>query len=98
MKICCGGAVLDELAQVEEGGVVGDADRLLHVVRHDHDRVVLLELVDQLLDLRGGDGVERRGRLVHQQHLGLDGERARDAQALLLAAGEADGAARRGGP
>ena len=43
----------------------------------------------QLLDLRGGDRVERRGRLVHQQHLGLDGERARDAQALLLAAREA---------
>ena len=34
-------------------------------------------------------GIERRGRLVHQQHLGLHRQRARDAEALLLAAGEA---------
>ncbi len=80
---------LDELAQVEERRVVGDARRLLHVVGDDDDRVVLVELVDQLLDVRGGDRIERRGRLVHQQHLGLDGERARDAEALLLAAREA---------
>ncbi len=43
---------------------------------------------DQLLDRRGGDRVERRARLVEQQHLGLGGERPRDAQPLLLAAGE----------
>ena len=33
--------------------------------------------------------VERRAGLVHQQHLRLDGGRASDAEALLLAAGEA---------
>ena len=32
--------------------------------------------------------VERAERLVHQQHLGIDRERARDADALLHAAGE----------
>ena len=48
----------------------------------------LLELVDQVLDARRRDRVERRGRLVHQDHVRLDGERARDAEALLLAAGE----------
>jgi hypothetical protein len=51
-----GGPDLDELAQVEERGVVRDASRLLHGVGHDDDRVLLLELVDQLLDLGGGDG------------------------------------------
>ena len=35
------------------------------------------------------DRVERRARLVHEDHLGLDGDGAGDAQALLLAAGEA---------
>src|SRR6185312_8474361 len=86
------GAVLDELAEIEERREVADADRLLHVVGDDDDRVQLLELVDELLDLGGGDGIERRGRLVHEQHLRLDGERARDAQALLLSARQADGA------
>ena len=40
----------------------------------------------------GRDRVERRGRLVEQQHVGLDRDRAGDAEALLLAAGEAEGA------
>src|SRR5450432_360246 len=82
---------LDELTHVEEGGVVGDARRLLHVVRHDDDRIVGRDLVDELLDVRRRDGVQRRGRLVHEQHLGLDGERARDAEALLLTARQAEG-------
>ena len=72
----------------EERGDVRDARRLLHVVRHDDDRVVRLELVDQLLDALRGDRIERRRRLVHQQDLRLDGQRAGDAQPLLLAAGE----------
>src|SRR3990172_2919176 len=59
-----GRRVLDELAQVEEGGHVGDARGLLHVVGDDHDREPLGELVDELLDLGGGDGVERRAGLV----------------------------------
>ena len=78
-----------ELAAIEEAGVVRDARRLLHVVRDDDDRVVLLELEDQLLDLLRGDRVERGAGLVHQQHLGLVGQRARDAEPLLLAAREA---------
>ena len=70
--------------------VVGHARGLLHVVGDDHDRYARLELVDQLLDLQRRDRVERRARLVHQDHLGLDRERARDAQPLLLAAGQPD--------
>ena len=42
---------------------------------------VLLELAARLL-------VDRRERLVHQQHVGVDRERARQADALAHAAGE----------
>jgi len=65
---------------------IGDARGLLHIVRDDHDRDAPLELRDQLLDLQRRDRIERRARLVHQDHLRLDGERAGDAQPLLLAA------------
>src|SRR5918999_1377730 len=34
----------------EEGGHVRDARGLLHVVRHDHDRVLALQVVHQVLD------------------------------------------------
>ena len=34
--------------------------------------------------------IQGRGGLVEQQHLGLDGQRAGDAQTLLLAAGQPD--------
>ena len=78
------------LAEVHEGRVVGHARGLLHVVGHDDDRVVGLQLVDQLLDLGGRDRVEGRGRLVEQDHLRLDGDGAGDAQALLLPAREAE--------
>ena len=51
--------------------------------------VPLFELHRQLLDLRGGDRVERAGGLVHQQHVRLHGQRPRDAQPLLLTARQA---------
>jgi hypothetical protein len=84
-----GQVALDQLALVEERRVAGDPGRLLHVVSDDHDGVPLLELVNELFDADGGDRVEGRAGLVHQQHLGLEGERAGDAESLLLAAGQA---------
>ena len=50
-----------------------------------------LELEDQVFDFGGGDGIERGAGLVEQQHFRIHGQRARDAQPLLLAAGEAVG-------
>ena len=50
--------------------------------------------LDQVLDLAGGDGVEGRAGLVHQQHLGLGGDGPGDAQPLLLAAGQAEARSR----
>src|ERR687891_2303409 len=75
----------------EEGRRVGHAGGLLHVVSDDHDRVLALEVHHQVLDLARGDRVERRAGLVHEDHVGLDGEAARDAEPLLLAARHAEG-------
>src|SRR5688572_9217456 len=63
-----------------------DTRGLLHVVRHDQDRHLVLEFADQLLDRTGGDRVERRGRFVEQDDLRVGGQRTRDAQPLLMAA------------
>jgi hypothetical protein len=58
-------------------------------MRDDNDGVVELELLDQLLDLCRRNRIERRTGLIEQDHLWPHGDGARDAQALLLAAGEA---------
>src|SRR3954453_13368260 len=81
---------LHELAGEHERGLVRHARGLLHVVGDDHDRVALLELEHELLDLQRGDRIQGRGGLVHDDHLGFDRDRAGDAQALLLTSGEPD--------
>src|SRR5207342_622709 len=58
-----GRSVFDQVAQVHEGGEVGDARGLLHVVGDDRDRVVLLQFLDQLLDTAGRNRIERGSRL-----------------------------------
>src|SRR5882724_4183980 len=68
-----GSIILDEPPQHEKRGAVRHARRLLHIVRHDRDRVALLELIDELLDLLRRDRVEGRGGLVHQNHFRFDG-------------------------
>ena len=67
---------------------VGEQDRLIHVVR-DHERgLPRVRHQAQHLVLQGAAGqrVERAERLVHEQQLRPDGERAGDADALLHAA------------
>src|SRR5579883_856525 len=86
--------VFDQLTQIEERSVVRDARGLLHVVSDDDDRVAIGQLVDQLFHFGGGNGVQCRAGLVHEQHFGLEGERAGHAEPLLLAAGEAGAGAR----
>src|SRR5882724_1185969 len=88
-KHLAGRAEFDQLAEIHEGREIGDARGLLHVVGHDHDRVVGLQLVDQFLDLGGRDRIKRRAWFVEQDHLGLDRDGTRDAQPLLLTAGQA---------
>ena len=74
---------------MEEGGFLRHARGLGHRVGDDDDAIILAHLVDQAFDLGGGDRIERRARLVHQDHIGIDRHRARDHQTLLLAPGQA---------
>src|SRR6202453_4285095 len=82
----------DQLAEIHEGGLVGDARGLLHIVGDDRDGVVLRQLLDQLLDLGSRNRIERRTGLVEQDHLGPHRDGAGDAEPLLLAAGQAEAA------
>src|SRR4029078_7764215 len=75
---------LDDFPVIQEHGFIGNPRRLLHVVRDDHDRQVLFELVDQVFNMRRGGGVEGRRGLVEQQQLRRRGQGARDAQPRLL--------------
>ena len=69
---------------------VAEAERLVHVMRHEHDRgaEAALDVEQVLLRLGADDRIERTERLVHQQHRRFGGQRARHPDALLLAAGE----------
>src|SRR5437588_4831395 len=81
-------AELDELADEQEGGEIADAGGLLHVVGNGHDGAKVLQLHKKLFDLGGADGIERGAGLVEQQDFRVNRQRARNAQALLLPAGE----------
>src|ERR1700733_9455849 len=80
---------LDQLAVEKEAGVLGDSRGLLHVVGDDHNRVLRLELKNQIFDLRRGHRIKSRGGLVHQHHFRIHSQGARNAEALLLTAGKA---------
>src|ERR1700722_11449770 len=80
---------LDELTQVHERGDVRDAGGLLEIVGDDGNTVFLTQTLQGLLDPQCRDRIERRGGLVEQDHFRLQGDGARDTQALLLTAGEA---------
>src|SRR5579862_2714857 len=86
-----GAVELDQAAEQEKARVIGDARRLLHIVRHDNDGATVLKLEDEILDLCRGDGVERGARFVEQQNFRIYRQGAGDAQTLLLAAGESIG-------
>src|SRR3989304_923442 len=85
-----GDAELDEFANVHVGSVVRHARGLLHVVGNDQYGHLLLQFVDQFLDARRGNGVQRRGRLVEKQDLGFGCQGARAAPPLPLPAGEVE--------
>ena len=89
-------------AAVHDRDAVGHRERLLLVVRHvdERDADVALDALQLDLQLLAQLQVERAERLVEQQHGGAVDERARERDALLLAARElarlALGLARRG--
>ena len=57
-------------------------------MRHDDDRIGLLELADQFLHLQSGDRVESGTWFIHQQDLRLVRYCPCDAEPLLLSSRE----------
>src|SRR5262245_46754334 len=78
-------AGFDNLAEIHEGRVIADARGLVHVVRHDDNGETPLQLVDQLFDSSGRDGIKIGARFIHEHDFGLGSNRPRDAKSLLLA-------------
>ena len=85
-----GGADLDDPAVAHHRDAVAEAHRLVEVVGDEDDRLARASLqVEQLvLHLAADQRVERAERLVHQQHVGVGGQRAGEADPLLHAAGQ----------
>ena len=85
-----GGAGFDELAVLHHRDLVRQVLDDAEVVRDEEigDAELLLQLLQQVEDLRLHRDVERRGRLVADDQPRLDRQRARDGDALALAAGE----------
>src|SRR5574343_372058 len=81
-------ADLDDLSAIHDDQPVGLAQRGEAVGDGDR-RAALDEVVERLLDLFFGLGVDRRGRFVEYQDARIDEQRAGDRDALALAAGQA---------
>ena len=81
---------LPQPAVDEDGAAVGEDCRVLEVVRDEEDGEI--ELVEKVLELgshaRSRVRVERRQRLVQKEDVGFASERARQSDALPLAARE----------
>src|SRR6058998_639473 len=82
--------ILDDLPgpRAHDEDAVGEEQRFLDVVCDEQHRTrrFLPDLEQQRLHVGSCLGVERTERLVHQDHLGPHGQRARDRDALLHAA------------
>src|SRR5207249_11282235 len=73
---------------VEEDAVVRNREDAGKLVRDDHDgrAEALAQLEDQLVEPTGADRIEPGRRLVEEQHLRVERDRACQARALLHAA------------
>ncbi len=85
-----GPAFLDDLARVHDVDAVGHVAHHAQIVGDEQHRhaALLLQLLEQLQDLRLDGDIERGGGLVGDQQVGLVGERHGDHHPLTLAAGE----------
>src|SRR5579864_4608165 len=83
-------ADLDHLAEIHHGDAIGDMPDDGEIVRNEDVREpeVALQRLEQIHDLRANRNVERRHRLVEDDQLRIQRERARDPDALPLAARE----------
>ena len=80
-------AALDDLAALDHQDGVGMHDGVQAVRDHDGG-AVLAEMLDRLLHLLFGFGIERGGGFVEQDDRRVLDQRARDRDALALAAGQ----------
>ena len=83
-------AELHDAAQVHDGDAVGDVPDHRQVVSHEqvgHAQLVL-QVLQQVDHARLDRDVQRGDRFVEQHQLGVDGQGARDGDALTLATGE----------
>ena len=83
-------ADLDQGAEIHDGDAVGDVLDHRQVVADEEvgDAELALEVLQQVDHLGAHRHVERRHRLVADDELGAERQRAGDADALALAAGE----------
>src|SRR3954463_4580899 len=84
-----------EPAGIEDRNLVGELERELHVLLHEHDGLSLgLQAGNGASDLRHDERREAFGRLVEEEHARVAHERARDSEHLLLAPGKRAGVLR----
>src|SRR5439155_6002992 len=78
--------LLDDVAEIHDEDPVRDVADHVQVVRDEDvcESELLLEVLEQVEDLRLHGDVERRDRLVAHDQLRVDSERPRDADALSL--------------
>lgn len=81
---------LDDLPRVHQGHLMRHAGHHAQVVRDQQQAQapLALQVLEQVQDLRLDGDVERGGRLVGDQEVGLRRQRHRDHDPLLLTAGE----------
>ena len=84
------GAYLDDLAEIHHGYPVTDPFDDGHVVADEQvgQLQALLQVEQQVADLRLDGDIERRNRLIRDDYLGIEHQRPRNRDALPLPAGE----------
>ena len=87
LRLRAGVVVADDLAVEQAHGARGIFRRQLRVVRDHDDELILCDLLQQIHDLHARLTVERAGRLVGEQDVGIVDDGARDGHALHLTAG-----------
>src|SRR5215216_6396416 len=81
---------LDDAPEIHHRHTVGDVTHDGEIVRYEQvgEPPLLLQILHEVDDLRLDRDIERRYRLVRHDEAGTERDRARDADALPLSAGE----------
>ena len=78
----------NQRSSFDDANARAQQQRLAHMVRDQYDGLAdqLLESLEFALKFAAGERIKRAERLVHQQNGRIGGQRARNANALALAA------------